>query len=92
MSKAEEAAMKAYPEEIYEDDSWTDDLNKYQREGFIKGYEQAEKDLALTWEDVLQIRGIMAQMCVEPDEHPEWLLTDEAYYEEVLRRFKEAKQ
>lgn len=42
MSKAEEAALKAYPNVLF---PYTPlDLNAYRREAFINGYEQAEKD------------------------------------------------
>ena len=88
MSKrAEAAAMKACPEEIYEDDSWTDDLNKYQREGFIKGYEQAEKDLVLTWENVRVIDNLIHKVELELNQYG-----TQQVYEEVIRRFKEAKK
>lgn len=93
MSRAEEAALKAYPiVRTYNDYVGDyDDTNFVQRIAYEEGYMCAEKDLELTWEDMLQIRGIMAQMCVEPDDHPEWLLSDEAYYKEVLKRFNEQK-
>lgn len=85
MSKrAEEMALKAFPE--IEGNSFDEDLentfNKYRREGFINGYEQAEKDLALTCEDVAYIvdtfyivEGSVKEKC-----------------EEVLRRFNEYKK
>lgn len=57
MTKAEEAALKAYPEDI----SYSTvlerpfDYNGHQRMIFQQGYEQAEKDLALTVEGIKTI-------------------------------------
>lgn len=49
MTKAEEAALKAYPEQdMYS--SLLDGSNRLKREVFIKGYELAEKDLG--WHSV----------------------------------------
>lgn len=52
MSKrTEERALEAYPEKWWRDcdgDAW--DSNEKRREGFIQGYEQAEKDLG--WHSV----------------------------------------
>lgn len=46
MTKAEERALEAYPEQdMYS--SLIDGSNRLKREVFIKGYEQAEKDLGL---------------------------------------------
>lgn len=82
MSKrAEQAALKAYPpmdkesHEIY-----------LLRDGFINGYEQAEKDLALTVADIQKIADDV------------WYLRDVKGWEEqdvldeVLRRFNEIKK
>lgn len=54
---------------------------------FIEGYQQAEKDLELTWED---IRDICTQsVLVEFDLGRN--ITDERHYTEVLNRFKNLK-
>ena len=85
MSRAEEAALEAYPHYTAEN---LDDVIKA-RKFFAKGYSQAEKDLALTWEDILIIHekiravydiAIMAEM------------DSKQIYEEVLRRFNKAKE
>ena len=56
MSKAEERALKAYPNILF---PFTPlDLNAYRRDAFIKGYETAEKYLALTPDDVKLITKI----------------------------------
>ena len=79
MSKrAEQAALRAYPYET----GVKGLICEQSRVIFIKGYEQAEKDLALTCEDVAYIvdtfyavEGSVKEKC-----------------EEVLRRFNEYKK
>lgn len=89
MTKAEQAALEAYPHYTAEN---LNDVIKA-RKFFAKGYELAEKDLALTWEDIKKISRILDIM-VDDDlkgEIPkEW--GEEEYYEEVLRRFNKAKE
>ena len=53
MSKAEEKALKVYPIKIAKREGYDENLRE--RKGFVKGYHQAEKDLALTWEDIEKI-------------------------------------
>ena len=98
MSRAEEAALKAYPVKmtplVYQDliDQFGGkteiDVNTYPRCLFQEAYEQAEKDLALTWEDMRTIANIfhsmMADMTVDDDV--------EKIYKEVLRQFLERKK
>lgn len=87
--KAEQRALEAYSHYTAEN---LDDVIKA-RKFFAKGYELAEKDLALTWEDMRRISRILDIM-VDDDfkgEIPEeW--GEEEYYEEVLRRFNKAKE
>ena len=72
MSKAEKRAHECYPD---------DDVASIQsRFGFLLGYQQAEKDLELTWEDIKTIDKLLNQ-CVDYS-NP---------YQEVLKRFKEEK-
>ena len=79
MSKAEELA-KIYSEGSSFTDAWIE------RPAYIAGYHQAEKDLELTWEDIVKIDkllidlGMMFPVKSTPD-----------YYEEVLKRFKAQK-
>lgn len=81
ISKAEELAMQSYPNMTF---PFTPlDLNAYRREAFILGHEQAEKDLALTWEDIALIDDLLCQVSS---------MFKEEYYTEVLKRFKEAKK
>lgn len=50
---------------------------------FLEGYNQAEKDLELTWEDIKLIWNITDEM----DN-----MTEEEFYKEVLKRFKDYKE
>lgn len=77
--KAEERALEAYPIESHE---MYDDLYR-QRNAYVKGYHQAEKDLELTWGDMKLIWNITDEM----DNMPE-----EEFYQEVLKRFKKLKK
>ena len=95
MNKEEERAMEAYPhleqatfDEMYPRLLFT---RNTERSAFVKGYEQAEKDLALTWEDMRKIIRIDEEMIDDPEAHPEWM-EEQPFYEEMLRRFKEVKK
>lgn len=85
MSKAVEKAYKAYP--LTEDNHLNHERNA-KRVGFQQGYEQAEKDLELTWEDVREM--CTQSVLVELDLGG--LVSDERHYTEVLKRFKERKE
>lgn len=66
---------------------------KAKHDAFIAGYQQAEKDLALTWEDMNELYIIFADV----DTDIELCMTDIksetiGYYEEVLKRFKAKKR
>ena len=98
MSKAEERALDAYPVTMvrrrYDGivssyDPY--DSNLHDRYCFQRGYEQAEKDLALTWEDIKTIEQIIATSDWYDFEISGKLWSKE-FYEEVLKRFKEAKK
>ena len=87
-SRAEEAARKAYP---YDGGTkgW---ICKSSRPIFIKGYEAAEKDLALTIEDIERIDIMLCG--TRANKHGAFTfskLSDEQYAE-VLKRYLEAKQ
>lgn len=78
MSKrAEEAAM-----------SYTGYCRNEAYKHFIKGYEKAEKDLALTWEDIRKIctLSVIVEMGLGRE------VSDKKHYEEVLKRFNEYKE
>ena len=107
MTKAEERALEAYPYDYPERTGFRQGYEQAEKDladvaqfssgpdGFFygKGYQQAKKDLNLTWEDMRRISRILDIM-VDDDfkgEIPEeW--GEEEYYEEVLRRFNEAKK
>ena len=55
----------------------------------MDGYKQAEKDLALTWEDIKMIFTIADNYDSEFN-RPH--IGSDAYYKEVLRRFNEQKE
>ena len=91
-SKAEQRALEAYPVKMCYGPIGHElpmfDFHEFARVLFIEGYEQAEKDLALTWEDVRIISIII--------EHLEGSINGplpgtQEFYEEVLKRFKEKK-
>ena len=87
MSKrAEEAAIKAYSHYTAES---LDDVIKA-RKFFAKGYEQAEKDLTLTWEDV-QLLDLYAMECQVEESNGRKFNSSQEFFEEVLRRFNKTK-
>lgn len=89
MSKrAEQAALKAYPEKWFRDiDGDSYDTNRRERITFTEAYEQAEKDLALTADDIARISGILCNVYEEaPPGNPQ------TFYKEVLRRFNEWRE
>jgi hypothetical protein len=52
-----------------------------------QGYKQAEKDLELTWEDMMTIDDLLDELLPPKRSSDELVL--KGYYEEVLKRFKE---
>lgn len=88
MIKAEERALEAFPLKIDGDSRGSYDLNVVKRIVYQQGYEQAEKDLELTWEDISMLRQIMFNYNRQVrDEMP--IPNNEDYCKEVLKRFKE---
>jgi len=88
MSKAEEKALKIYPAERGHMHD-----RPYQREGFIVGYHQAEKDNELTWEDMRELYIIFAEVDTEIELCKADITAETiGYYQEVLKRFKERKE
>jgi hypothetical protein len=57
------------------------------KDAFLLGYHQAEKDLELTWEDMLKIDEIISEVYKNSDS-----CQTEVIYQEVLKRFKERKE
>lgn len=97
MSKAEERALEKYPEKIAKCVIFPEakgvDFNTAKRKAFQEGYEQAEEDLTLTWEDMQRIWQIIDIANEECDEHhPSWMYGSKPFFSEVLRRFEEEKK
>ena len=96
MSKAESRALEAYPKlsvaSVCLDGTSPVDLNTGARKRFIEGYEQAEKDLVLTIQDLELLHTFL--YAVKNNKHGAFTftrLTDEQYAE-VLKRYLEAKK
>ena len=67
------------------------------RIGFYRGYEEAEADLKLTWEDMIRISQIFDEIIDERTNKydvgdPQEPMSDEEYGTEVLKRFYSEKQ
>lgn len=87
MTKAEERANELYPPKLEWDCRDLDyDPNEDKRRAFKKGYEQAEKDLALTWEDIDLIVHIHDDVMEEAGGTPK------DFAVETLRRFLEQRE
>lgn len=89
LEKARSKANRRYPSilEIDDDAEFGEyDINEAKRDIFIEGYLEAEKDNELTWEDIEKILTIIVE------EFTQFAKRDKYFYEEVLRRFKEAKK
>lgn len=93
MSKAEERAQYS--------GYWTDPLNRVEYtvndvwDAFIDGYQQAEKDLELSWEDIPKIFQISEELKTSwwfRDNEQTKLIGTQPFWEEVLKRFKNLKK
>ena len=91
MSKAEERALETYPQV-----PGTVDIYEAERDAYTFGYEQAEKDLAMTWEDVKRIVEIADKLCPYTSkdiaEFQENFQTEKAYYKRVLEEFNDGRK
>ena len=89
MSKAEERALEAYPPKIGGDSRGSYDFNELNRIKYLQGYHQAEKDLELTWEDMMLIhKCIKDAMNYHLYKMMEGMEGQKVVYQEVLKRFK----
>ena len=62
-------------------------------EAFTDGYEQAEKDLELTWRDIEQILDIINNLVDENFNADDFgIPANKEFYQEVLKRFKNFKE
>lgn len=92
MSKAEERAIEKYPKKIeWVGNQWDGapfDVNGESRVAYKQGYEQAEKDLALTWEDINKIEIIIKDVYRD---YPHGIEVKQ-FGVEVLNRFNKLKE
>lgn len=96
MTKAEERAFEAYPVKMvngpigYEESVF--DFNALCRHIFQEGYEQAQKDLSITIEDIENIHTFL--YAVKNNKQGVFTFTrlSDEQYKEVLRRFKAIKE
>ena len=83
MSRAEERALERFPVHKGASEQWIKAHLKGICGDYIEGYEQAEKDLQLTWEDMKYISSLYDQIPY---------MEEEDFYKEMLRRFQEYKR
>lgn len=88
LSLAEKRALEAYPRD---EDRELNYRRANYRIAYERGYEQAEKDLALTWEDVQLLDHFVLELVREEKEGKDWGDGKE-FYAEVLTRFKQFKE
>jgi hypothetical protein len=91
IDKATERALEAYPKETRDITGFVIDIGhpQYMRDLYIEGYNQAEKDNELTWEDMREIYCITLNL----REYLGASVFGEPLYQEVLKRFnKERKE
>ena len=96
MTRAEEAALKAYPPKRKEVSMsgcvYTVVGGDFERRIYQQGYEQAEKDLSLTIEDIELLHTFL--YAVKNNKQGIFTFTrlSDEQYKEVLRRFKAIKE
>ena len=83
MTKAEQRALEAYPDECFVSVEYASMARSF----YVEGYEQAEKDLELTWADIEHIYSIM--LCLDKEKYPPMSV---AFYKEALMIFNEDKK
>lgn len=97
MTKAEERGYETYPYfptevNLFGHKTITADGNSHDRAIYIEGYEQAEKDLSLTIEDIENIHTFL--YAIKNNKHGVFTFTrlSDEQYKEVLQRFKAIKE
>ena len=78
MSKAEERACQ-----------YTGYCRNQSYSDFLEGYNQAEKDLELSWKDIEKIDDITLRLDASAESRG---MSNQEFYQEVLKRFKERKE
>lgn len=89
MTSAEKRALEAYPDF---DAGSAKVIQGFQRQCYINGYEQAEKDLALIWEDIAKIDALILEANNEFAVDYSKEISREQFYTEVLNRFNKSKE
>ena len=99
MTRAEEAGLKVYPPQFSSGERFAKrvqgemvDTHRPIRTIFMRGYEQAEKDLELTWNDMQLIWQICDTINDTERRNTDLMCSSKAYFSEVLRRFNNAKE
>lgn len=85
MSKAEELAKKYCEGSSFEDACM-------EKPAYIAGYQQAEKDNELTWEDIEKITDIWDDLHEDETVYIKTGCDTPEFYQEVLKLFKESKK
>lgn len=88
MSKAEEKALKEYPQNIITDYNGSHDLKYYKRVLYQQGYHQAEKDLELSWKDMECIIKHYQDIMAEKSR----VFVRVEDYQELLKRFNKERK
>ena len=92
MTRAEEAALKAYPKQDKYSE-YLDGSNALKQEVFIQGYSQAGKDNALSWEDIERIEHYCEQVNREHNMGTfRGTPYGKSFYKEVARRFNKGRE
>lgn len=87
MNKAGQRALEAYPRD---EDRELNYRRANYRIAYERGYNQAEKDLALTWEDIKEIQRLLDVVWSEQDITAP--IDEDTIYKEALKRFNEARK
>ena len=98
MTRAEEAALKAFPMKDYNKEPNyihscdSKMLDEVYREVFMLGYKQAEKDFALTINDLELLHTFLYAIKNNKQGCFTFTRLSDEQYEEILKRFNEAKK
>ena len=96
MSKAEDLALEKYPKKIeWIGNQWDGapfDVNSEKRFYYRQGYEEAEKDLELTIEDIERIHTFL--YAIKHNKQGVFTFTrlSDEQYQKILKRYKDYKE
>ena len=77
--------------ELYPSSWWNPSKAVDQQMAFISGYHAAERDLALTWEDIRKIYNMTVNETIDSLTRSGESCFDEELYSKVLKRFNEER-